>query len=76
MLRDLQRRSEGYVSPYLIATIYAGLDKKDKAFEMLEKARQERSWDIAWQIKADPRIDNLRSDPRFQSFLRRVGVSQ
>jgi len=76
MLRDLQRRSEGYVSPYLIATIYAGLDKKDKAFEMLEKARQERSWDIAWQIKADPRIDNLRSEPRFQSFLRRVGVSQ
>jgi tetratricopeptide (TPR) repeat protein len=77
MLRDLQRRSsEGYVSPYLIATIYAGLDNKDKAFEFLEKARQERSWDIAWQIKADPRIDNLRSDPRFQALLRRVGVSQ
>ncbi len=75
MLRDLQRR-EGYVSPYLIATIYAGLDNKDRAFEFLEKARRERCWDIAWQIKADPRIDNLRSDPRFQALLRRVGVSQ
>jgi hypothetical protein len=74
LLRDLQRR-EGYVSPYLIATIYAGLGDKDKALELLEKARQEHCWDIAWQIKADPRIDNLRSDPRFQSFLRRVGVS-
>jgi predicted Zn-dependent protease len=73
----LQRRSsEGNVSPYLIATIYAGLGDKDKALELLEKARQQRSWDIAWQIKADPRIDNLRSDPRFQALLRRVGVSQ
>jgi len=75
MLRDLQRR-DGYVSPYLIATIYAGLGDTDKALALLEKARQEHSWDIAWQIKADPRIDNLRSDPRFQSLLRRVGVSQ
>lgn len=77
MLRDLQlRSSKGYVSSYLIATIYAGLDNKDRAFELLEKARQERCWDIAWQIKVDLRIDNLRSDPRFQSLLRRVGVSQ
>lgn len=44
MLRDLQRRSgEGYVSPSLIATIYAGLDTKDRAFEFLERARQERA---------------------------------
>ena len=77
MLRDLQRRSsEGYVSPYMIATIYAGLGDKDRAFEFLEKARQERCWDIAWQIKVDLRLDNLRSDPRFQALLRRVGLSQ
>ena len=75
MLRDLQRRSsEGYVSSYLIATIYAGLDDKDRAFEFLEKAAA--GWDIAWQIKVDLRIDNLRSDPRFQALLRRVGLSQ
>jgi len=76
MLRDLQRRSrEGYVSPYLIATIYAGLGDKDKALELLEKARQQRSWDLAWQIKVDLRLDNLRSDARFRSLLRSVGVS-
>jgi TolB-like protein/DNA-binding winged helix-turn-helix (wHTH) protein/Flp pilus assembly protein TadD len=77
ILRDLQRNSKNvYPSPYLIAAIHAGLGQKDKAFEWLEKAFQERSWDIAWQIKADPRIDNLRSDPRFQALLARIGVSK
>jgi TolB-like protein/DNA-binding winged helix-turn-helix (wHTH) protein len=77
MLRGLERNaSDGYVSPYLIATIYAGLGNKDKAFELLEKACRERCWDIPWQIKADVRIDNLRSDPRFKAVLRRVGLAQ
>jgi TolB-like protein/DNA-binding winged helix-turn-helix (wHTH) protein/Flp pilus assembly protein TadD len=75
ILRDLGRKSKtAYVSPYTIATIYAGLGEKDKAFQFLEKAYQEKSLDISWQIKADLRIDNLRSDPRFQTLLRRVGL--
>ena len=76
-LKELEQRSQAaYVSPYEIATIYAGLGNKDKAFEFLEKAYQERCWDIAWQIKADLRIDNLRSDPRFAELLRRIGLPQ
>jgi Flp pilus assembly protein TadD len=76
ILHDFERKSKsGYVSPYMIATIYAGLGDKDRAFEFLEKAYQERCWDITWQIKADLRIDNLRSDPRFQNLLRRVGLT-
>jgi tetratricopeptide (TPR) repeat protein len=48
ILRQLQRQSKtNYVSPYMIATIYAGLGDKDKAFEFLEKAYQERSPDIS-----------------------------
>jgi TolB-like protein/DNA-binding winged helix-turn-helix (wHTH) protein/Flp pilus assembly protein TadD len=77
ILRDLEQKSKsGYVSPYMIATIYAGLGKKDKAFEFLERAYQERSLDISWHLRADLRIDNLRSDPRFQELLRRVGSPQ
>jgi tetratricopeptide (TPR) repeat protein len=64
ILRDLERKSKtSHVSPYMIATVYAGLGDKDKAFEFLEKAYQERCWDIVWCFKADPRVDNLRSDP-------------
>jgi TolB-like protein/DNA-binding winged helix-turn-helix (wHTH) protein/Flp pilus assembly protein TadD len=77
ILNDLERKSKvSFVSPYMIATVYAGLGDKGKAFEFLEKAYQERSWDIAWQIKADLRIDNLRSDARFQALLRSGGIPQ
>ena len=77
MLGDLERKSkDGYVSSYMIATIYAGLGNKEKTLEFLEKAYQERSLDIAWYFKSDQRIDNLRSDPRFQAIWRRVGLPQ
>jgi eukaryotic-like serine/threonine-protein kinase len=77
ILRELLQRSKTqYVSPYMIATIYAGLGDKNKAFEFVEKAYQERSPDIPWFLKADLRIDNLRSDPRFQDLRRRVGLPQ
>ena len=75
VLRDLEQEStKVYVSPYLIATLYATLGDKDKAFKFLEKAYLEKSLDISWYLKADLRIDNLRSDPRYQNLLRRVGL--
>jgi hypothetical protein len=77
ILRDLERKSKsGYVSPYIMATVYAGLGEKEKAFEFLERAYQERSLDVSWFLKADLRIDSLRSDPRFQDLVRRVGYPQ
>jgi TolB-like protein/Flp pilus assembly protein TadD len=76
ILRDLEQKSKSvHVSPYLFATVYAGLGEKNKAFEFLEKAYQERSLEISWALKSDLRIDNLRSDPRFQNLLARVGLT-
>ena len=60
----------------MIAVIYAGLGQKDKAFEFLEKAYQERSPDLAYFTKADLRMDSLRSDRRFRDFTRRIGLPQ
>jgi tetratricopeptide (TPR) repeat protein len=77
ILHELQRQSKtSYVSPYAIATIHAGLGDKDRAFEFLEKAYRERSSDLPYFLKFDLRIDNLRSDPRFQDLVRRVGLPQ
>lgn len=69
-------RRDRYVSPYMIATVHAGLGNKDKAFDFLEKAYEERSLDLVWNLKADPRIDNLRADPRFHSLSRRAGLPE
>jgi hypothetical protein len=56
-----------------VALIYVGLDEKDLAFTWLEKAYEERSFGLS-TIKAEPRMDSLHSDPRFQAMLRRVGL--
>lgn len=74
--RWLRTATTSYVSPYMIATIYGGLGQKDKAFEFLEKAYQERSTDLPYFARADLRLDELRSDPRLASLLRRLGLPQ
>ena len=75
--RQLQTRSKtDYVSPYMLGVIYAGLGNKDRSFEFLEKAYKEKSPDLAYFLKADLRIDPLRSDPRFQNLLRRMNFPE
>jgi serine/threonine protein kinase/Tfp pilus assembly protein PilF len=74
VLAELNDRSKHpYVSSYLIASIYAGLGDKDKAFASLEKAYEDRSWYMT-HLKLDPELDSLRSDPRFADLVRRVGL--
>ncbi len=74
ILHDLEQKSANSdISSYAVATIYAGLGEKQKAFEFLEKAYQQRSVELSWSLKADPRLDSLRSDAHFESLLRRVG---
>jgi tetratricopeptide (TPR) repeat protein len=67
ILGELQRQSKvAYVSPYMMAVIYSGLGQRDKAFEFLEKAYEERSPDVAYFIKADLRMD--RRSARTRAF--------
>jgi TolB-like protein/Tfp pilus assembly protein PilF len=72
----LRQSKTNYVSPYMIATIYIGLGNKGEAFEFLEKAYQEKSPDIPYFLRTDIRLDPIRSDPRFQDLMRRVGFGQ
>jgi tetratricopeptide (TPR) repeat protein len=76
VLEELKRQSKlRYVSPYFIAVIYAGLEEKDRAFEWLETTYAERHPYLAL-LKVEPVFDPLRSDPRFQSLLRRMNFPE
>ena len=61
-----------FVSTAARIYVYAGLGDKDKAFEWLEKAYQERSDTLAW-FKFDPESKSLQSDPRFAALMQKVG---
>ncbi len=75
ILHDLERKSKATsASPYTMATIYAGLGEKDKAFEFLDKAYSKKSLDIVWSLKSDLLLDYLRPDPRFQDLLRGMAL--
>jgi eukaryotic-like serine/threonine-protein kinase len=62
-----------YVAPHFFAGIHIGLGDNDRAMDYLEKSWDERChWLIYLHI--DPSMDDLRSDPRFDDLLKRVGL--
>jgi adenylate cyclase len=71
-LEDLRAMAEKrYVSAFLVADVYVGLGEEDKAFEWLEKAYEERSGRLVY-LGVERAFDPLRSDPRFQSLVKRI----
>jgi serine/threonine protein kinase/Flp pilus assembly protein TadD len=69
------RASREYVSPAWFAMVYAGLGDKDRAFAYLDSAYLDRSRELIF-LKVAARWDGLRSDPRFQVLLRKVGLER
>jgi TolB-like protein/DNA-binding winged helix-turn-helix (wHTH) protein/Flp pilus assembly protein TadD len=74
MLRDLKELSgKHYFPAYQMALIHIGLGEKDEAFALLEKSFRDRyPWLI--HLNVEPRLDPIRSDPRFAEFVRRIGL--
>jgi tetratricopeptide (TPR) repeat protein len=58
-----------------IARWYVKLDMKDKTLNWLEKAFEEHQPEIP-RINNDPDFDNIRSEPRFQAIIRKMGLSE
>jgi len=72
LLGDLKKRSgAGYSNASEIAMIYASLGDRDQAMSWLEKGYDER---FNPSVLLRPGFDPLRSDSRFQSLLRRIGL--
>ncbi len=73
LLSDLKRRSSPrYSHAPEIAVVYAALGDKNQAMTWLEKGYEER---FNPGVLLRPGFDPLRSDPRFQEVVRRIGLS-
>ncbi len=60
-----------FVSPYGIASYYAVTGDNARALDWLERAYAERDGTLVW-LKVHPRLDGLRSEPRFRDLLGRM----
>jgi len=61
---------------YSLALLYARVGDQNRTFQCLEKAFQEHSQDLTLWLLTEPAFDAIRTDPRFQDLLRRMGRTQ
>jgi TolB-like protein/DNA-binding winged helix-turn-helix (wHTH) protein len=73
-MQEMNRRSR--IDPaMMLAVAYVGMGKKGEALAALETCYREHCYALT-ALKVDPIYDPLRSDPRFQDLMRRVGLHQ
>jgi tetratricopeptide (TPR) repeat protein len=73
-LDDLERLSKNqYVSSFGLGMICVGLADHDRAFDFFDRALDEHS-DMLVYLNVDPRLDDLRGDPRFHDLTKSVGL--
>ena len=65
----IAKRGQNWVTAYEIAIIYTLLDEFDNAFRWLAQAEREHAVGFTF-VRVDPHLTKLRSDPRFNDFLR------
>jgi len=70
---DKLKTTKEYVSPAELAVLYVGLEDKEGAIASLERAYVAHDLQMQY-LKVDAHCDSLRSDPRFQDLMRRVGL--
>jgi serine/threonine-protein kinase len=74
VLDELKRRAQHtYVSAYDIAAVHIGLGDHDAVFTALDRAYHDRA-SFLIHIEWDPRFDPIRTDPRFDTLLGRIGL--
>jgi hypothetical protein len=61
--------------PFVIATFYARLGRKDEAIDWLEKGYEQRDFRMTL-LSVAFEFDSFRSDPRFRELVRRMGLPE
>jgi TolB-like protein len=74
IIKELQQKYESHDADGRdLAVAYAGLNDKDQVFAWLEKAFQERSHFLG-VLRLELVFDSVKSDPRWDALLKRVGI--
>ena len=73
ILRKLKTTKE-HVSFAELAVLYAGLSEKEHALASLEASFADRDLQLQF-LKVEPHYDSLRSEPRFITLMRKVGLT-
>ena len=66
--------NHGDEAAYQVAQVHAARGETDFAFEWLERAYTQRDAGIFW-TKVDPLLRSLHTDPRWEVFLRKLGLA-
>ena len=66
--RVRQEANTGYVSPYCLGLVHVALGDRPSALDEFERGYREQDTTIV-NLKADPRLDSLRQEPRYQHLL-------
>jgi hypothetical protein len=68
-----EARARRVVSAWGIAAVHASLGDVDEAFRWLEIAIEERASGLIL-LRVHPRLDPIRTDPRYLPLIRRLGL--
>ena len=72
---NLYKKAAEYedIPPHNFIMLYTVLRNKEQLIDTLERCYQERYQPIV-VLKVDPRLDFIRSEPRFKALLKKVGL--
>ena len=58
--------------PYILAQMYAYMNHKEKAYDLLEKALNIDEYDMYFQLENDPYMHNLKGDKHFKKIIAKM----
>ena len=67
-------RSTRIISAWGIAVLHASLGDVDEAYDWLDIAMKEKAPGLTL-VRVHPRLDSIRSDPRYPGLVKAVGLS-
>ena len=70
---EIETRNQSAFDKFRVSLLYVHLGEPERALTLLEQLYAEHSSALPMWLKSDPQYDQIRSEPRYQALLRRIG---